>query len=504
VTPNSPTSSTNPIDSANSRQKQRQLLREQCEREDLVMFINTCFAATNQNEFYNDGFSETVSVAFLHEYVLHNYRTVYARSLAANINHFNQAVIIVNLLAAGAPSDLHLRREENELITVALRRLPANRAFTLLQQLSHRQINNRRSRAIAKCYLKQRPEPAFDAVKYRRQYRAIVRHTHNDVGDDFSRFLFNYKQQTSFTTPLFEVFRKAHYAQSAVYELPYTIAESLAARHNINRAEFLRKIEHKLTRTERLRLQNAAAKAAGKPVTIAFDPKTASLTRLVIYVLSLSISEKTERADEFHTMLCAAAQREVSGLTEKFGKVALLADCSRSSSGSREKARRPLAVAIAAAYLLEAASTSLHVFWAPQPSLSSTTGKDYAFLIPAKGQTALAAPLIDALESEPQLLVIVSDGWENDPPLTVAGVVQAARAKIPGVDKINIVHANPVFDPGHFSPKPLSSHIATVGLRDAEDIIVMIEFAAFASGVRDLAALEAYLYQCSQRLRSNA
>lgn len=485
---------------SNSTQQKRQL-SEECEREDLVMFINTCFAATNQNEYYNDGYSQSVSVAFIHEYVLFNYRTVYARSLAVGINHFNQSVIILNLLSAGAPSNVQMRLEENALITTALRCLPANRAFGLLLQLAQRKINNRRSRALAKGYLSHRREPAFDAVKYKRHYRAIVRHFHIDVGQDFSRFLFQFKDQSEFETPLFETFRQAHYAQSAIYELPFTIAESFAVRHKVQRSEFLRKIEHKLTRSERLRLQNSAARASGKPLKIEFDPKTASLTRLVIYVLSLPIKVRKDRAEELHEMLQTSARRVAASIKNHYKKVALVADVSQSSSGSRAKAKRPLAIAIATAYLFEAASDSFRVYWAPQQHNDEQVC--YPFLQFSHGQTALAEPIVTAMEWYPDLLLIVSDGWENDPPSTVAGVVRAAREKIPGVKEIDIVHANPVFDPEHFSPKPFSEDIATIGLHDAENIVTMLEFAAFASGVRNLEDLESYLYQRSQALRGD-
>lgn len=85
---------------------ERTRLRDQCEREDLVMFINSCFAATRQNEYYTDRYLATVSIEFLHQYTLINYRLLYARTLAAGINHFNQLQILFNLLQSGAPADL--------------------------------------------------------------------------------------------------------------------------------------------------------------------------------------------------------------------------------------------------------------------------------------------------------------------------------------------------------------------------------------------------------------
>jgi len=479
----------------------RNALIKKVEREDVVMFINTCFAATNQNEYYNNGINETVSVQFLHEYVLFNYRTVYARSLAVGINHFNQATIIINLLATGSCANEAMRQEENSLITTALKKLPANRAFSLLQQLSLRKINNRRARATAIHYLQNRFDPEFDAVKYKRQYRSIVRHAHIDVGYEFSAFLFNYKNQKTFNNEMFENFRQAHYSQSAIYKLPYSIAEPFSVKHGIERGEFLKKIEPKMTRHERLRLQSASARANSKGSPITFDPATASLTRLCIYCLSLPLPERQERAEELHEMLTQAALRFKTKTKITLPKTTLVLDCSQSSRGSRHKANRPLAIAIAVSYMLRALSESLTQIWTPDIKPAHSPNTHYPFLRRAQGQSGLARPVIDALKSKPQLMIIVSDGWENDPPLTVGNVIEVAREKISGVSSINIVHANPVFDPDHFSPRPLSSQIATVGLRDAEDLTTMIEFASFASGTKQLSELEKYLLLRSQQLR---
>ena len=83
---------------------------EQVAREDLVMFVNACFSCTGQREFYGDARGQSVSIEFLHQYILGNYRRLYARTLAAGINHFNQAQIVLNLLASGSPVAVEDRR----------------------------------------------------------------------------------------------------------------------------------------------------------------------------------------------------------------------------------------------------------------------------------------------------------------------------------------------------------------------------------------------------------
>ena len=97
---------------------------EQVAREDMVLFINACFACSGQSEYYGETSGQAVAISFLHEYILGNYRRLYARTLAAGINHFNQGLMITNLLACEAPTDPELKREEGALLRAALRSLP--------------------------------------------------------------------------------------------------------------------------------------------------------------------------------------------------------------------------------------------------------------------------------------------------------------------------------------------------------------------------------------------
>ena len=216
---------------------------EEVAREDLVMFINACLSCTGQREFYDDAYGQKVSINFLHKYILGNYRLLYARTLAAGINHFNQAQIILNLLATGKDTSPQHRKEEGELITSALQNLPSQRAWGVLQQLRQRRINNRRSRAIARDYVNYRRNIDFDAVKYRSKVRAVVTHTYLKLQGEFSNFIFRYWKQKVYQTELFENYRQAHFSAEAVYKLPFTVAEGLAAKHKIKREVFLSRIQ---------------------------------------------------------------------------------------------------------------------------------------------------------------------------------------------------------------------------------------------------------------------
>ena len=54
---------------------------------------------------------------------------------------------------------------------------------------------------------------------------------------------------------------------------------------------------------------------------------------------------------------------------------------------------------------------------------------------------------------------------------------------------------NPVFDGESLAPRHISPLVATVGVRDADDLLTMLQFARFALGNTRLAELEEYLDQ---------
>ncbi len=456
---------------------------EQVAREDLVMFVNACFSCTGQREFYGDARGQSVSIEFLHQYILGNYRRLYARTLAAGINHFNQAQIFLNLLASGSPMDPKDKWEEGALIAAALRALPPPRAYRVLESLRARRVNNRRARAIVREYLAGRPDLAFDAVKYRSKLRAAAVHGHVKLEGELGPFLVHGWKKREYTQPLLESFRKAHYAQDAVFELPYTVAEGLAAKHGIPRDVFLRRIEPRLTQGERLRLQEAAAREGGKAPPV--DLERASLTKLALYALALEPEAREARREELHAALERAAARVAGRAPSSPGRVAAVLDNSYSSSGSLEKRRRPLGVALAAHYLLSTMASDYRAFW--------TCPVEEPLLVPARGQTDIATPLLEALAWAPDLVVIVSDGYDNDPPHAVAELTRVFRAKLDPARRTALVHVTPEFDAEEYAPRSFGTAVPTVGVRDAEDLPTVLGFARFAEGSASLAELEGYL-----------
>ncbi|PWI13290.1 hypothetical protein DI272_03440 [Streptomyces sp. Act143] len=459
--------------------------------DDVLLFVNAAITATGQREFHSDAGAQRLSLEFLHAYMLGNYRDLYAGVLALDINDHNAALIVRGLLETSAEATAEQRRSEGRLIAGRLALLPPQRVYGLFRALRRAGVNNRRTRALLRDWLAARPDLAFDAVKYRSGLKQALRHAHlASAGDELGTFLFAPLSRAHYDTPILETWRRAHYEQAAVYELPYTVAEGFAAKHGIPRAVFLERIAPRLTRLETLRLQEAAVRQGAAAVAV--DLARMPLTRLAGYVLSLPASERVERRDELTGALRAAAARVAGAHRGTWGQVTAVLDDSFSSYGSGVKRRRPLVVALACHYLLEALAGRYAGLW--------TSGRRDALLAHPVGPTPLGERILDALETAPDRLVIVSDGWDNAPPGLAAEVLRVWRTRLDPERRTSVVHLNPVYDADDFDVRRLAPSVPTAGVRDAEDLPALVEIAQFAEGRTGLAELTAYLDARAERL----
>ena len=163
-----------------------------------------------------------------------------------------------------------------------------------------------------------------------------------------------------FTTPLFDAWRRAHYAAEAVYELPYSIAEGFARKHRIPRERFLEGIAPRMTARERYRLQGAATRAH---VDLAVDLAAVDPTRLALYAWSLARTERETRAAELDDAMTRAIARIRTRSPLALGRVSAVLDDSHSARGTREKHLRPLAVTVGVDALLRASASHYRAHW---------------------------------------------------------------------------------------------------------------------------------------------
>ncbi|HEY5836186.1 MAG TPA: hypothetical protein VIW71_20230 [Streptomyces sp.] len=452
--------------------------------EDVLLFVNAAITATGQREFHSEAYEQRLSLDFLHAYLLGNYRELYAATLALDINDHNAALIIRRLLESASEASAEQRSAEGALIARRLVLLPPQRVYGLFAALRRARVNNRRTRAIIRDWLATRPDPAFDAVKYRAGVKTAVRHAHLRLPEaELGPFLFAPHTRPRYDTPLLETWRRAHYERKAVYDLPFTVAEGFAARHAIPRAAFLDHIAPRMTGLERLRLQESARQADATAVRTGLTRMR--LTRLASYVLGLPLDERAARRAELTGALRTAARHAAGPATGTWGRVSAVLDDSHSTNASGHKRRRPLAVALAAHHLLEALAATYIPLWA--------SGRKDALLTFPYGPTPLGTRILDALETAPDRLVIISDGWDNAPPGLAAEVLRVWRTRLDPAGRTAIVHLNPVYDADGFDVRRLAPGVPTAGIRDAEDLPSLTELAAFATGRTGLPELRAHL-----------
>ncbi|MCX4651918.1 hypothetical protein OG249_08350 [Streptomyces microflavus] len=459
--------------------------------EDVLLFVNASITATGQREFRSDAVGQQLSLDFLHAYVRVNYRRVYASSLALDINDHNAVRIVLGLLETSGEASAEERRTEGRLIAARLALLPPQRVYRLFGEVRRAGINNRRTRAIMRDWLAARPDLGHDAVKYRGGVKTAARHIHLRCPEgaeplaEVGAFLFRPGRLPRYEHRLLDAWRRAHYEQGAVAELPFTVAEGFAARHGMKREVFLKRAAPRMTRLERLRTHSVTQRPE-------IDLTAMPLTRLALYVLSLPFEQRAARRTELTGALRTAARRAAGGHAGSWGRVHAVLDDSFSSSGSGQKRRRPLAVALACHHLLEAlaAPGAYRGLW--------TSGRGDALLVRPWGPTPLGMRVLDALEpgpggAAPDRLVIVSDGWDNAPAGLAGEVLRVWRKRLDPGRRTAVVHVNPVYDADGFDVRRLAAGVPTAGIRDAEDLPALVEIARFAEGRTGAAELHAYL-----------
>ena len=211
-------------------------------------------------------------------------------------------------------------------------------------------------------WLAARPDLAFDAVKYRSAVKAAVRHAHLALAAASSGpFLFAAARRRP-RTP-----RRSWRpgggpttSRRALYDLPYTVAEGFAARHRIA----ARRVPGAHRAPAHRGWSGCACRSPhGRRPSDASTCTTMPLTRLASYVLALSLDDRARRRDELTAALRTAARRTAGRQAGRWGRVVAVLDDSFSAYGSGQKRRRPLAVALACHFLLEALAAEYTPLW---------------------------------------------------------------------------------------------------------------------------------------------
>ena len=196
--------------------------------------------------------------------------------------------------------------------------------------------------------------------------------------------------------------------------LPFETLEGLRSRFHRDKtsAEVLELTKAQLTAGQKICLQRKAAKS---DVAVEFDPAKYDAVKLYVYAQEMGSSEAIR--DE----LVRKAQATAGRLPVRFEHAGILLDVSASMVGHQTQARRPISVALALRDLL--AET------AELATIVTSDGRvaPAAELIEPVGDTSLAAGLVTLLKRDPDVVFVLTDGYENAPAGRFAEVVRAVR-----------------------------------------------------------------------------
>jgi hypothetical protein len=165
-------------------------------------------------------------------------------------------------------------------------------------------------------------------------------------------------------------------------------------------------------------------------VDVRMDPAQYDAVRLYLYAFEMGMTVEIARA------LLDKARAAARAFPARYGTIGILVDASASMEGSAEQKLRPLAAALALRDLLQHTGPARVVYAGGAPSAADS------MLVRPQGDTGLAEALVDLLETLPEAIFVISDGYENRPAGRFAEVVSALR----GIgDTTPIYHLNPVF-----------------------------------------------------------
>jgi hypothetical protein len=464
----------------------------------LVNYLTLACTGTGQATFYNSRQDQETALEASHMEVLQSDRRVYALSAALPINDKSKQLVLENLLSTGKQTeDSEL---ESNVIGMVVSEMQFNRVLNLFIALYKKKINNFRVRKLGQGIWDQ--IDAYRAIKYAGKVRIVLRHCHIPEGNDpvkaeIHKWLFGKikKVEDLHYNPKLVSRIKAKTDYAAVMDLPYDIAKDIAISvHKKKPEDFDREFAGKdKTKTLEGEPEQKAKGTATRKEALRIRKTTGDtaidFSRFSIFEL-LMHGHKNEGDVGLIQPYLKQKAREIAQYIKLPAKVAVVVDNSISALGSAERRYLPLANMEAALRIFkETAETELKTFFVG-PDLEEDK------LLKAEGSTNLRRPLVNALLWRPNVVVILSDGYEN---VRAGSVNQILSSKAVKGSGIHVMHLNPVAAAESGKTRELSTSAITFAL-PAPEQLPMIALIGIAAANPKM--LEPMFMQVEKRLKA--
>ncbi len=463
-------------------------------------FLDIISVATGRATKYNTELEQTAAINAGHKAMLDIDRGVYALCCLLPTMDKSKQIAVLNLLNTPYPEDyvgLLTPDQEYSVILALINSLPTQRALKLFLELANAKVNNTRTRRAILTWILTHNGLTNLSCKYRRKLRTALTHaiglrrtsilksilakgvspaigtlkernmvlsflgTVNPVTLEAVSFILG--NETGLTLPILVQYVAAKLPGNleAGRGLPVTTLLGIWRHYHREAGVPITKVYElsKLTKTEKL-TQNTATKKAG--VTVTFDPLKQDLIKLIIYAYEKGMTEDMLDA------IKKKAKTAFETFPLEYNKVAFILDASKSMEGDKTQSMRPMAIALSALYTMRNA---------PECSETIIGGyKNSSGLVYPKGSTDVASAILVAASTEPDVIYIATDGYEN----VTAGrfhEVESALHKM-GIN-IPIIQLTPVIGAEAMGTRSLSENIAVLPVSDMSRVGVGMLKTAF-------------------------
>jgi hypothetical protein len=417
----------------------------------VCQFLDVAVTSGGRSSFYNTKEAQEQAENAAHDNLLNQDRGLYEACLCLPTQERARQIGVVKILSGqGSVNSIIKVRDEARVISHLCSSINPARLVKTFNSLRDKKVNNSRSRRMALSSILSEKKLDWWSVKYRNKIKSILMHAWGvrfssiivsilqknkrnakesgilesyinqyaknnpflKLNEIYECVLFVFGAEREYTLPLFRAFFGARRNLSAGTILPQEVLEGIRSHYHkgTKKDEVLELTKDSLTVRQKIQKQ-AQAKEAG--VTISVDLKNYSAKDLYIFAFQNGMT------DEIQKVLKEKAI-EASKLYEGWDSVGILVDASGSSFGSDAQKLKPIAVAQSIRDALVESAVKKH-------SLRYAGGTLKDGLVYPSGETDLATPLAELMQDEPDIIFVLSDGYENSPAGRFHEVLAKAR-----------------------------------------------------------------------------
>lgn len=460
----------------------------------VLAFLDMSSTATGQKTHYNKRSEQQNAMKDIHNAVFDINRGLYLAMLAMpGVLDISVQQGITRLFEDKKGSGSILSpNQEAELIKLLSGRLKADRLLKMLGMICDKKVNRSSVRTFILVSILAHRNLPWWAVKYRRHLSKALRHawgskyapviarilaggienaTERDAkliakmvdkytvhsscpkSDVYESICYVFGNHVSYKNEILKARIDAKSDIKAGNKLPPEVLEGLRGRFHskVSKDKVTELTKGNMSDKQKLRKQRSAKKA---DIDLKFDPNRLDTTSLYVHALEEGMNEDTRIALDQKAGAVAAT------FPLRYSKAVVVLDTSLSMSGTSHNKNRPLAISLAMKDVLVRASN--------QCSVICTGGElDDKGLIKASGDTSLAKSLALAFADSPDVIFMITDGYENAPAGRVHEVISAVRGL--GIET-PVYQFNPVMAAESAGVRQLSDHVSVLPVSTPEGI----------------------------------